>query len=218
MEEAAASPPSKTRSARSYHHGDLRRALVDAALDILRSEGLDALTLRAAARAAGVSQTAPYRHFEDRTALLAAVAEDGFLRLRARLLRSVSTAPPPGSTERQVLQNLALEYLGFAMEHRAEYRLMFGSELGMRNALSPLDELSEAQDAVYAFLRGGIARTQQLGLVRPGDTGAMAFTCWALLHGVVMLVLDGRMTKAEPLTAEQMVVEATNLLMTGMSV
>src|SRR5688572_2247793 len=100
-------PTSKSRTPRAtppraYHHGDLRRALLDAALTILRTEGLDALTLRAAARAAGVSQTAPYRHFDDRTALLAGVAEDGFVRLRERLQRAVSTPPPPGSTQRQV--------------------------------------------------------------------------------------------------------------------
>ena len=210
-EQAEASPP------RAYHHGDLRRALLDAALGILRAEGLDALTLRATARAAGVSQTAPYRHFADRTALLAGVAEDGYLRLRTRLARTVSAPPPPGSTQRQTLQNLALEYLRFAVEHPAEYRLMFGSELGMRSAAALPPGLREAQDAVYAFLRGGIARTQELGLVRQGDAGHMAFTCWALLHGLVMLVLDGRIAKAGSLTAEELVVEATNLLMTGMS-
>ena len=207
-------PPARTRA---YHHGDLQRALIDAGLSILRTEGLDALTLRAAARAAGVSQTAPYRHFADRTALLAGVAEDGYQRLRARLQAAASAPPPPGSTERQTLQNLALEYLRFALEHPAEYRLMFGSELGMRDPVTLPPTLTRAQDGVYAFLRGGIARTQELGLVRPGDPGAMAFTCWALLHGLVMLLLDGRVTKAGTLTAEEMVIDATNLLMSGMS-
>ena len=202
---------------RAYHHGDLRRALLDAGLAILRTEGLDALTLRAAARAAGVSQTAPYRHFADRTALLAGVAEDGYQRLRARLQAAASAPPPRGATERQTLQNLALEYLRFAVEHPAEYRLMFGSELGMRDPATLPAALTQAQDGVYAFLRGGIARTQEMGLVRAGDPGAMAFTCWALLHGLVMLVLDGRVTKAGRLTAEEMVIEATNLLMSGMS-
>src|SRR5688572_22587782 len=73
---------------RAYHHGDLKRALLDAALKILREEGLEELTLRATARATGVSQTAPYRHFSDRTALLAGVAEDGFRRLRSRMQRA----------------------------------------------------------------------------------------------------------------------------------
>src|SRR5215211_6045080 len=91
---------------RSYHHGDLRRALLDAALALLRASGLDALTLRAVARAAGVSQTAPYRHFADRAALLAGVAEDGFRRLHARLVRAAASPTPPGATERSGLQRL----------------------------------------------------------------------------------------------------------------
>ena len=77
--------------------------------------------------------------------------------------------------------------------------------------------LTRAQDGVYAFLRGGIARTPELGLVRASDPRAMAFTCWALLHDLVTLLLDGRVTKAGTLTAEEMVIEATNLLMSGMS-
>lgn len=202
---------------RAYHHGDLRRALLDAGLRILREQGLDALTLRATARAAGVSQTAPYRHFADRTELLAGVAEDGFRRLRERMQEAASAPPPPGSTARQGLQALAVEYLRFALEYPAEYRLMFGSELGTRTPESLPAPLREAQESVYAFLRGGIARTQELGLVRPGDPGTMAFTSWALLHGVVMLILDGRMAKAGTLTAEDLVVEATNLLMTGLT-
>jgi AcrR family transcriptional regulator len=204
--------------ARSYHHGDLRRALIDGALGILRVDGLDALTLRAAARAAGVSQTAPYRHFADRTELLAGVAEDGFRRLRNRMAATVGAAPPPGSTQRQTLQNLALEYLRFALEHPAEYRLMFGSELGTRAPGSLPATFRDARDSVYGFLRGGIERTQQLGLVRNGDPETMAFTCWALLHGVVMLILDGRATKGGTAGAEALVTEATNLLMSGMTV
>jgi hypothetical protein len=94
---------------------------------------------------------------------------------------------------------------------------MFGSELGSRPPESLPADLRDAQESVYAFLRGGIVRTQEMGLVRFGDPGTMAFTCWALLHGLVMLVLDGRMAKAGTLSAEELVVEATNLLMTGMS-
>ncbi|MDQ3996358.1 MAG: TetR/AcrR family transcriptional regulator, partial [Gemmatimonadota bacterium] len=75
-----------TARKRAYHHGDLRRALVDAAIPLLRDGGPEALTLRAVARAAGVSQTAPYRHFADRAELVAAVAESGFRRLHARLV------------------------------------------------------------------------------------------------------------------------------------
>src|SRR6188474_3506406 len=90
-----ARPTSRPRAAaRPYHHGDLRQALVDAAIDLLREEGPEALTLRGAARAAGVSQAAPYRHFKDRRALVAAVADDCFRRLRLAMSESASQSPP----------------------------------------------------------------------------------------------------------------------------
>src|SRR5437764_560426 len=82
--------PSRTRSKpRAYHHGDLKAALIDSALEILRKEGLEALTLRAVARRAGVSQAAPYRHFADRRALVAAVAERGFERMQAAMMNAM---------------------------------------------------------------------------------------------------------------------------------
>src|SRR3712207_4087171 len=111
------SDPTPPADRRPYHHGDLRRALLDASLDLLRTSGPEALTLRGVARAAGVSQTAPYRHFADRAALVAGVAEDGFRRLFIRLRQAVGTPPAPGETERAGLQRLALEYLRFALEH-----------------------------------------------------------------------------------------------------
>src|SRR5215207_8044733 len=83
----------RSRTAKTYHHGDLRDALVRAALDILVNEGPEALTLRGVARAAGVSQAAPYRHFADRRALVAAVAEEGFKRLQRAMFGDGTAAP-----------------------------------------------------------------------------------------------------------------------------
>src|SRR5688500_16694219 len=113
--------PPRRPAKRAYHHGDLRRALLDAALPLVRDGGPEALTLRAVARAAGVSQTAPYRHFADRAALVAAVADEGFERLHARLLAAV-TAPERTTgrkqeTPRAGLQAIAVAYVEFALEH-----------------------------------------------------------------------------------------------------
>src|SRR5215204_3992851 len=122
----------------SYHHGDLRRALVDAAIPLLRSGGAEALTLRAVAREAGVSQTAPYRHFADRAALVSAVADDGFRRLHARLVAAArapaKTTGRAQHTARGGLQAIALAYVRFALEHPEEYRVMFGSEVASASA------------------------------------------------------------------------------------
>jgi len=200
----------------SYHHGDLRRALVDAAIPLLRSGGAEALTLRAVAREAGVSQTAPYRHFADRAALVAAVAEDGFRRLRARLITAVrAPAKATGKaqqTARGGLQALALAYVRFALDHPEEYRVMFGSEV----AASPAEEGSARQE-VFALLRGGIAALQQQALVREGDASTMALSAWSLVHGLAMLALDGQLSGAQMPSADELTLEATELLMFGMA-
>jgi len=209
--------PASAGSPRPYHHGDLRRALLDAALAILRERGPVALTLRGAARAAGVSQTAPYRHFADRAALVGAVAEDGFRRLYARMQRAVTAPPPPGSTARAGLQRLALEYVSFALEHPAEYRVMFGGELTGAVATALPESFSEARQSVFALLRDGIARLQERGLVRAGDASAMAMSAWALVHGLAMLALDGQVARARETTPEELVLTATELMMFGMA-
>jgi AcrR family transcriptional regulator len=209
---------------RPYHHGDLRRALLDAALTILRERGPDALTLRGVARAAGVSATAPYRHFADRAALVAGVAEDGFRRLLARMRQAVAAPPAPGETERAGLQRLALAYLGFALEHPAEYRVMFGPALGdaasdavAQEASGPLPvSFVEARASVFAFLRGGIAHLQERGMVRAGDPSALALSAWALMHGLAMLTLDGQVARAGAMPTEELALTATNLMMFGM--
>src|SRR5215217_5217974 len=113
------SRPAPSSESRPYHHGDLRSALVRSALELLRAHGPEALTLRAVARAAGVSQAAPYRHFADRRALVAAVAEEGFRRLHAELLAAVQASPGPRG-----FREIALAYVRFARENPAEYRVM----------------------------------------------------------------------------------------------
>jgi AcrR family transcriptional regulator len=199
-----------------YHHGDLRHALIEVSLPILRKGGPEALTLRAVARAAGVSQTAPYRHFADRSALVSAVADDGFRRLRERLIAAArdpdETIGQAQQTARGGLQAIALAYVRFGLEHPDEYRVMFGAEL----AAAPAPEGS-ARQAVFALLRGGIAALQEQKLVREGDPDSMALTAWSLVHGLVMLVLDGQLSGKKAPSAEDLTRSATELLMFGMA-
>lgn len=207
-------PSPRSRSAvRPYHHGDLRQALVDAAIHILREEGPDGLTLRAVARAAGVSQAAPYRHFKDRRALVAAVAEDGFRRLGSAMAGPSSskkrTSPSnPGAALRQ----LAVQYVRFAHGHPAEYRVMFGEELapGSENP-----ELRASSRAVFDLLSGGIAALQERGVIRKGDPDTIAIGAWAMMHGLVMLSLD-RHTTVAGRSLDDLVTAVTDLLMNGM--
>src|SRR5256712_12176672 len=121
----------KLRRPKRYHHGDLPRALLDAALHIVETQGTAALTLRAAARSAGVSQAAPYRHFANKEAILAAVAEDGFRSLMAAM-REASAASGAGPLER--LRAVGLGYATFATRHPSHFRVMFGREMADRSA------------------------------------------------------------------------------------
>lgn len=201
-----------------YHHGDLRQALVDAAIGLLRESGPEALTLRGVARAAGVSQAAPYRHFDGRRALVAAVAEDGFRRLHAAITgtgrtRRRHSTRKHASSGHDALRNIATEYVRFAHSHPAEYRVMFGEEIARDGAY---EDLATASRAVFDLLSGGIASLQAKGIIRKGDPDDIAIGAWAMMHGLVMLSLDGQTTVARRSLAK-LTESATQLLMYGMA-
>lgn len=206
----------KRAQKQGYHHGDLRRALLSAAIPLLRKGGPEALTMRALARTAGVSPMAPYRHFTDRAALVAAVADEGFKRLHARL-RAAAESPAKTlgqaqQTPRAGLQAIAVAYVQFALEHPEEYRVMFSTELAADPKIAPA-----SRNDVFAFLREGIAMLQRQRLVRAGDPQAMALTAWAMVHGLVMLALDGQVRGKGAPSTEELTLIATNLLMFGMA-
>ena len=200
--------PSRAKTARAYHHGDLRSALVRSALELLHTEGPDALTLRGAARAAGVSQAAPYRHFADRRALVAAVAEEGFQMLQQAMLDGMH-----GSDGRPALKSTAVSYVAFGLRHPALYRIMFGAEV---SGTSDTPEHREIGRGVLTFVSQGIGQLQSAGLVRAGDPMLIAVTTWASLHGLVMLSLDGQGKGVAP-SIDALVEEMTSMLMFGMA-
>ncbi len=167
-----------TLTAKSYHHGELRTALVDAALALLTEGGADALSLRAVARRAGVSAMAPYRHYPDKEALLAAVAVHGFDGLRDALGAADGAVP---ADEALVAQ--AVAYVRYAEEHPALFRLMFGpARLGTHPALHA------AGEAAYDVLAARVAAQTPAD----ADREACALGCWSLVHGLASLFLDGR--------------------------
>ena len=156
---------------RSYHHGDLRNALLNAARAILEEESLAALSLRAVARKAGVSHAAPYRHFPNHEALLVELAVEGFTELRAEI---VSAAAAPGA-ESDRITKIGAAYMRFVARRPALTRLMFGPQLPNRDAFPTL---GEAADAVGAEI-GHALHDSALGLA-----------VWASVHGLAMLILE----------------------------
>ena len=195
------------RRSREYHHGDLKVALVEHATRILRSGGVSALTLRAVARAAGVSPAAPYRHFRNRRELVAAIAENGFDRLQQAMMVAL------GSGGRSGLRDVAAAYVRFGLENPAVYRVMFGPEVAHTEDLPSLRTTARG---VLDFVAGGIVRLQDAGLVGKGDAHLIAVATWATLHGVVTLTLDGQTETVAP-SVDAVVDEATRLLMFGMA-
>lgn len=167
----------------AYHHGNLRPALISAGLELLEVGGVEALTLRAVARRAGVSHTAPYNHFADRQALLAAVATEGFEELGA----SIAAATADVTAPRERLRALARGYLEFPATHPELYRLMFGNEIRDR-AAHP--ELVAADDAIAGAAREATAACLALSARRPVATEMASAAGWALVHGLAALLID----------------------------
>jgi AcrR family transcriptional regulator len=182
-------PKSRAKpSAAPYHHGDLRRALIDTALTMLQEEGAWSFTLREVARRAGVSHTAPYNHFADKAALLAEVAALGFQSLRERLEGAGRAHPRSG---RQALIGIGGAYVRFGVEQPAHYRLMFGPDLAEKDRHP---NLQAAADATFAELTGALTRAQAGGEVRQGPVHEQALIAWSLVHGLTMLFIDQRLT------------------------
>jgi AcrR family transcriptional regulator len=182
----------------TYHHGDLRSACVSAALELLEEEGETALSLRAVARRAGVSPAAPYRHYDDREALVSAVAAVGYRELAERL----AAAHPAPSTPEQ-LAGVAVAYVQFALERPALFRIMFGEPCDRDN-----DERVAATAAVSVYLRGIVARC-----FPQSDPEAMAAAIWALVHGLAFLHLDGKLDGPTPAVVAERVTAAVHALL-----
>lgn len=166
----------------AYHHGDLPAALVRAAIELLDAEGFDAdLSLRAVARRAGVSTGAPYRHFADRNALLAAVAAVGYRQL-TEALRTAESESDVDSAE--ALAAIALAYVRFAIDRPGLFRVMFaGGCCQSDNA-----DLVAAVADINAYLLGVVTRG-----VRSDSPEVAAVGAWALVHGLAFLYLDGKL-------------------------
>jgi AcrR family transcriptional regulator len=178
---------------RPYHHGDLRAALVRAGLAILAEEGAQALTLRAAARRAGVSHNAPYRHFADKEALLAAIAEEGFVELGARLEEArARVSGLPGSARAQ-LEETGWAYVRFALTHPDHVRVMFGSLVADQGRYPGLRAAgARAFDVLVQIIRAG----QAAGAVIAGEPRQVAFAAWGMVHGLALLLIDRQVPAA----------------------
>ncbi|WP_425471499.1 TetR/AcrR family transcriptional regulator [Streptomyces griseorubiginosus] len=165
-------PAQTTKPDRPYHHGDLRRAILGAALDVIAAEGPAALSLRDLARRAGVSHAAPAHHFKDRTGLLTAIAAEGFGLLAAALKEAAD------------LKDAGVRYVRFAREHPAHFQVMFAPGFLRADDLELTTGRALATDALRSAVSG--VRAEDFGI----DARLAGVAAWSLAHGFATLLLS----------------------------
>ena len=169
----------------AYHHGDLRAACLRAARELLEEDGSAGLSLRAVARRAGVSATAPYRHYADRDALVSAVAAEGY-----RELAQLLTAAHPSPRTPDELATVAVAYVRFALERPAMFRVMFAEPCDPTNA-DRVAATTAITQYVHDIVHGVFTDAD-------ADAEALSTAVWALVHGLAFLHLDGKLDTSTP--------------------
>lgn len=190
------------RSENTYHHGNLRPALLELAQRQLEALGPDKLSLRALAREAGVSQTAPYRHFADKGALLAALAGRGHQALRDCTRLACDGCEQ--AAERIVRAGLA--YIHFAQQNPALYKLMFGPVIDDPLVYPELREAGrDSFDVILGIVQQGLAE----GSFTPERADLIAMSCWSMVHGIASLSIDGMYSCTETDLPDEALMEGT---------
>lgn len=199
-----------TEHTSTYHHGDLRAALIAEAATMIADNGAAGVTMREIGRRLGVSRAAAYRHFHDKAALLQAVAATGFQRLGGRL-RSTDADAPRSGVDR--FRAMGEEYVRFAVENPAHYRLMYGRDALTRE---DLPELREAANALFEYLVDVFRAHQRSGGIKRQDPRAQAYIAWSAVHGLASLIIDGQIMAAVDVDA--LIRQTTSTLLDGMRV
>ncbi len=181
-------------STQKYHHGDLRTALLREGMALIQESGPEALTLRKLAERLSVSAMAPYRHYSDKDALLAAIAADGFQQLKARLETAERSNEPASSP----LLREGIAYVLFALDHPALFRLMFGANRPQGQDPELDTARAGAFDALLRHMQADATTDERR---------AQARGCWSLVHGLALLLLDGLLQVPKGVAPEVWVAE-----------
>jgi AcrR family transcriptional regulator len=172
----------------SYHHGDLKNALIKAGLEVLSSQGVRGLSLRKVARQAGVSHSAPYAHFSDKQALIGAISTEGFKQMYTQIeaVKAAYLQSPP-----HLLVETGWTYVNFGLANRDCYKLMFSSVLEKERDYPDFVQISKKN---YQQLIEVVEICQRTGVLKPGPPELAATSLWGTVHGLVMLLLEGQIS------------------------
>jgi len=171
-----------------YHHGDLKNALIKAGTEILGSEGLGGLSLRKVAKQAGVSHAAPYSHFTDKQALIAAISTEGFKQLYSQIEAVKETYQTNPET---LLIEAAWAYVQFALNTPDRFKLMFSSVLDKEKAYPDFVEASQKNFRQVVEI---VEICQRAGILKSGDPELIALSLWGSVHGFISLLLEGQIS------------------------
>jgi AcrR family transcriptional regulator len=194
----------------NYHHGDLRRAVIDSALHLIAEQGIASLTFREIAQRVGVSRMAPYRHFENKAVLLAVLAQEGFQAMYVALQAALMQA---SSHPLERLQAIGMAYILYAVNRPVHYRVMFDPSLSNRTIYPPLYETALKN---FDCLVQVLIECQQDGLIRAGDPKELAQIHWSLVHGLSMLLIDQQFATMGSAPIEELANAALETLINGL--
>jgi len=187
---------------KSYHHGNLREALLQSAIRLIADVGPTAFTLREVARRAGVSHNAPYRHFHDKDDLLAAVATQGYLELTDAMTAAAERQSSPLAR----LKQAGLAYVSFALRRPEHFTVMFDAPTSKQQR----PDAAEAAERAFSTLMGFVQECQEKKQLPPGDPLEFALLAWSWVHGIAKLAITGRLpyrTKARILRFAEFVID-----------
>ncbi len=173
---------------KTYHHGDLKNALIKAGVEILAKEGIGKLSLRKVALKAGVSHTAPYSHFSDKQSLIAAISTEGFQKL-SKSLDSVikSHADNP---KKQLIES-AQAYVKFAFANKDIFKIMFSSALEKEKEYPAFVEVSQKTFHQVVEI---VEACQEAGIIKSGEADVLAVIIWGQVHGIIALAIEGQIS------------------------
>lgn len=173
---------------KTYHHGDLKNALIEAGADILAKDGVSGLSLRKVAQKAGVSHTAPYAHFADKQALIAAISTDGYRRLYEAL--AATTQQYADDPARQLIEG-AWAYVQFALNDTDHFKITLSGAIEKEKDYPAFVEISQQSFALVVQI---VEACQQAKVLKRGPTDLIAVGVWSLIHGFVSLILEDQVS------------------------